>query len=73
MELVLGVGGLGHYVHWTWIPVIIFFVATSKRVCVLHQPAQCLGVASENGSCCWRDYRWHVTWHSWQLCGSFLV
>jgi len=68
----LGVGGSGHHVHQTWIPVFISFGFTSES-CVVHQSTHSSEVASRNWNCCWRDHRWHVAWHSWQLCGLFTV
>jgi len=54
-------------------PCYFFPLGIPHRLCISHQPTCWLGVASGNWSWCRRDHMWHVTWHSWQLCGLFTV
>jgi len=49
----------------------LFPLGLSQRLYEPLQPENRSGVACTNLNCCWREHRWHVAWHSWQVCGSF--
>jgi len=69
-------------VFWVWVvlttclpdtnPSNYFLQGYLKIMCTTQSHTLQIGIASGNWSCCWRDHRWHVAWHSWQLCGSFM-
>jgi len=54
-----------HYFLWGYLK--------NQMYCTNPHTAHCSEDTSGNWSCCWRDYRWHATWHSRQLCGSFTL
>jgi hypothetical protein len=66
-----GVGGPSHHVHLTWVPLIISLGATSKIMLTTTSSTRFRRCKQKLQLLLKRS--WHVTWYSWQLCGSFAV